>query len=391
MRILVVSPVATHPRNQGNSARIHALCKCLQALGHLVHFLYYPMEGLTDEQGGEMATCWDAFHSISCELSTSPVRPGSTHALDDWYDPRLGEFASTLHERWAFDAVIVNYVWISGVLESLPDDVCKIIDTHDVFGDRHKTFLEAGLAPEWFFTSPADERRGLARANIVIAIQDHEAGMFRALLQGHPVQVTTVGHAGPARFLPLRPVPPRPVIGYLGSGNPFNLSSIRRFAAEIAAAPDLARSFRFVLAGTICSRFPIPPAPFDMMGAVSDVLDFYSEVDIVLNPMVGGTGLKIKTLEGLSFGLPTLGTADAWMGISTPQDIWPDGTAPSMPEALRSIAGDPALTDALRIRCRDVYRSYLSDELIAVEQLLEAVARHALPTYPRHDRALPTT
>src|SRR4030095_13458821 len=106
MRILVVSPVASHPQNQGNSARIHALCKCLQALGYLVHFLYYPMEGLTAGQRAEMTQAWTAFHSIPCELQANPAPPGGAHALDDWYDPRLGEFACQLHERWCFDAVL---------------------------------------------------------------------------------------------------------------------------------------------------------------------------------------------------------------------------------------------------------------------------------------------
>lgn len=379
MRILLVSPVATHPRNQGNSARIYALCKCLQALGHLVHFLYYPMEGLALDQREEMANCWDGFHSIPCEIATSPAPPGATYALDDWYDPRLGEFARSLHERWDFDAAIVNYVWISGVLDSLPDAVCKIIDTHDTFGDRHKTFLDAGLVPEWFYTTPAEERRGLARANIVIAIQHLEANVFRSQLRGSAVEVLTVGHAGPARFLPASPVPARPVIGYLGSGNPFNMSSIRRFAEDVASIPDLAKSFRFVLAGTICNRFPIPPAPFEKLGMVSDVLDFYAQVDVVLNPMLGGTGLKIKTLEGLSFGLPLLGTVDAWAGIATPAQVWPDGTEHSMVDALRSIIDEPLLLDSLRARCRAVYRQYLSAELLAIRQLVERMAAHAIP------------
>ena len=376
MRILVVSPVATHPRNQGNSARIHALCKGLQALGHLIHFLYYPMEGLTPAQRDDMTACWDGFHSIPCEMSTSPAPAGSTYALDDWYDPRLGEHARALHERWVFDAVIVNYVWISGVLEALPDDLCKIIDTHDMFGDRHKTFLDAGLAPEWFYTTPEQERRGLARADLIMAIQHHEADSFATLLVDLPVQVMTVGHADPARFLATRPLPARPVVGYLGSGNPFNTSSVRRFAAEIASAPALARHYRFVLAGTICSRFPIAPAPFELMGPLPDVLDFYGKVDIVLNPMLGGTGLKIKTLEALSFGLPVLGTTDAWAGIATPEQVWPAGTAPSIPMALRSMVDEPALLEPLRERCRAIYRRYLGDELLAIRQLAERIGAH---------------
>jgi glycosyltransferase involved in cell wall biosynthesis len=374
MRILVVSPIASHPQNQGNSGRIHTLGRCLQALGHLVHFLYYPMEGLTAEQRRDMAQCWDAFHTISCELRTQPPSPGATHDLDDWYDPRLGRCARELHARWRFDAVLVNYVWMSGVLDALPDDLVKIVDTHDVFGDRHKTFIDVGLKPEWFYTTPTQERLGLSRADIVIAIQDREAEHFRALLGSSPTRVTTVGHGVPARFLHRRESAGPLAVGYLGSGNPFNTASIRRFVADLHSAPDLVPHFRFVLAGTICSRFPVAPAPFESLGTVDELRDFYAGVDLVLNPMVGGTGLKIKTLEALSFGLPVLGSDDAWVGIATPDDTWPGEPAPAPLDALRRIAGERALIDRLRERCRAVYLNYLQHQLRAIAGLFPSPA-----------------
>jgi hypothetical protein len=49
-------------------------------------------------------------------------------------------------------------------------------------------------------------------------------------------------------------------------------------------------------------------------------------------------------------------------------------------EALRSIGHDPVLLDALRDRCRDVYRAYLSDELVAIRQLVARIAAHVTPT-----------
>ena len=42
---------------------------------------------------------------------------------------------------------------------------------------------------------------------------------------------------------------------------------------------------------------------------------FYAAVDCVLNPMVPGTGLKIKTVEALAHGRPVLGTEWAFSGL----------------------------------------------------------------------------
>lgn len=385
MRLLVVSPIASHPQEQGNSARIFALCKSLQTLGHLVHFLYYPLEGLTAEQSHAMTDCWDGFHTLP--VGTPRARPplGMVYGIDDWYDPRLGQLAARLHHVWRFDAVLVNYVWMSGVLEELPSNLPSFIDTHDVFGDRQQAFADAGLAAEWFYTSVAEERRGLLRARCVIAIQEQEAAHFSRVLAGSSTRVVVIGQGVPRRFLPARERT-RPVVGYLGSGNPFNVSSIQRFARELKSAGRLEGAFDFVLAGRICDRLPDAPGPFKAVGPIGPLEDFYGRVDLVVNPMLGGTGLKIKTLEALSFGLPVLGTDAAWIGIGFPSDVLPEASDGLLP-ALRAIAEDYALLARVRERCRHVFNTYLGRQLNA---LVEVFGRGPTPPHlEERPRAMP--
>src|SRR4051794_21237288 len=161
-RVLLVSPIATHPQDQGNSSRIRSLGRMLQSAGIIVHFLYYQAEGLTAAQRLEMQACWDHFHPVPCRPGSMASPAGDAHRLDDWWDPSVGEVAARLHKRWHFQAVIANYVWFSGVLDAFGDDVLKVLDTHDVFGGRAERFTEAGLPPEWFYTTPEEEARGLA-------------------------------------------------------------------------------------------------------------------------------------------------------------------------------------------------------------------------------------
>ncbi|MDV6344902.1 glycosyltransferase family 4 protein [Nitrosomonas sp. Is37] len=314
MRILVISPTPSHPQNQGNSARIAVVCRQLQSLGHIIHFLYYTFEGLTDEQREEMSSSWDYFHTLPCDLPNTEKTLGDFYGIDDWYDPRLGEFAEELHRRWNFDMVWVNYVWFSAVLDSLPDTVFKIIDTHDVFGDRHLRFTEIGLEPEWFYTTIDEERFGLARAHQIIAIQDEEEAYFKRILKGTKTQVTTIGHIIPPRLSFRNHMNDKLTIGYLGSGNPFNVSSLKAFADALQSVPEIHQNYRFVLAGTICDKIKELP-PFEILGRIDDLDDFYHSVDIVINPMKSGTGLKIKTLEALSYGLPFWGSESSLLGI----------------------------------------------------------------------------
>lgn len=369
MRILVISPIASHPQNQGNSARIAAVCRQLQSLGHIVHFLYYPLEGLTDAQRQEMSASWDFFHSLPCDLPNTEKTLGDFYSVDDWYDPRLGEYAEQLHQRWNFDCVWVNYVWFSAVLDSLPDTVFKIIDSHDVFGDRHLRFTEIGLEPEWFYTTVDEERLGLTRAHLVIAIQNEEEAYFRKTLEGTQTQVATFGYITPPRFIARKPKDDKPTIGYLGSGNPFNISCIKDFAEAVQHAPEIQQHYRFILAGTICDKIKALP-PFEIVGRIDELDDFYRSVDIVINPMNSGTGLKIKTLEALSYGVSFIGTESAFVGIPIYH------ATEKQPLASQSAAGIDALFPKQSSVLSDkdaqlTFLSYISTHAKKLQELLE--------------------
>lgn len=311
--VLMVSPIPSHPQFQGNSARVFRMGQLMQLAGYPVHFVYYGLEGLTSQERIAHEACWDEFHYIQPEAGVSTPSMGDYYHIDDWYDHRVSELVGRLTECWDYVACLVHYVWFSKVLESVPSRVIKIIDTHDVFGDRHRIAREAGLEPVWFYTSPALEAEGLARADVVLAIQDEEASYFRSITTK---QVMSVGYVCPEHWLPAPATHIKKKVGYLGSGNPFNVASISSFEEAVLMCPVLLSYYEFHLAGAICRSFDVPDAQvFKCWGVVNNVTDFYQDMDLLINPMVGGTGLKIKSVEVMAYRRPLLATQDAMVGI----------------------------------------------------------------------------
>jgi glycosyltransferase involved in cell wall biosynthesis len=372
MRILIISPIPSHPQDQGNSARLYVFARSLQRLGHLVHLLYYPLEGLSPEQHAAMSFAWDGFHTLPCSVVPQSPLPEPYFNIDAWFSERLGNYAADLHQLWGFDIAVVNYVWMSATLDYLPNDLLKIIDTHDVFGGRAETFTSIGLKPEWFYTSPEQERIGLLRAHIVLAIQSAEEGYLRNLIGNSSTQVVTLGYAATPRYVrqstPVGAHNHRPLVGYIGSGNPFNVAAVKGFLDELQNSPELLRSFDFVFAGSICRSLPENPLSYKLLGRVDSLEIFYSQIDIAINPMTAGTGLKIKTLEALSFGVPLLGTADAWMGVATAAEVHPYCYGSKVSALLSHIASSGELT-ALKESCTRLFRSYLLRQLETTSQL----------------------
>lgn len=372
MHTLVVSPIPSHPQDQGNSARIHAMGEALRGLGHTLHFVYVMMEGLDPERASAMRGFWDFFYPV--ELSRSRQRAGAeAFLLDDWYERRLDPLLDRLFAEFRFDFMVVNYVWFSRAFLRAPAETVKVLDTHDVFGDRHRRLLADGIAPAWYWTTPSEEGEGLARADLVLAIQADEAATFRTL-SATPVRV--VGHLLPARFLPPpeRKAGSRPRVGYLASGNPTNVFSFENFCRSVRRRPELADAINFVAAGAICEASKDGEGVFRRLGYVADVDAFYAGVDAVINPNLGGTGLKIKSVEALSYGRPLIATADAMLGIESDAPEHRCASTDEMCEVLMHAAAEGGLSEMARTS-RRVFLDYQTAQF---EALIDVFGPYAL-------------
>jgi glycosyltransferase involved in cell wall biosynthesis len=311
MRCLVISPTPTHPQDAGNRQRIHALLSALRGFGHRVEFAFVQREAVAPEAIEAMRATWDALYLIPYDRSAESPSLDGTFALDDWFPPALEEAVATLAAAGPYDLVLAEYVFLSRALEFFPPGTLKVLDTHDVFADRHHRLEALGLPVGFFHTTVPEEARGLDRADLVLAIQDDERQVFEQVAES---PVVTLG------FMPeAAPLPPAPHaglrIGYFGSGNPLNGHALTRFlqALDPATLPALGAEMR-VAGGA--SRFAGPAQPGLLpMGGVGQPADFYRGVDLVVNPHEGGTGLKIKTVEALAYGLPVIGTAEAFRGL----------------------------------------------------------------------------
>ena len=368
LKVLVISPIPSHPAVQGNSVRIQAFGLELKRRGIKADFLYYGMEGLSKEQAEVMIGFWHRFFFVRSQPLPRPTFARSW-GIDDWCADQLCNTARELVATHQYDAVIVNYVWMSKVLAGIHGPL-KVIDTHDLFGDRHLTAEEQGLEPRWFFTTVDEERKGFERADIVIGIQERESEKIQQRFSG---PVVTIGHPVEPGFLTaLRRPNPSFTFGYLGSGNPWNVRSV--LAIDAALAQE--RVARWALAGTISRRrLLLRSHPF-LLGVVEQVDRFYDVVECVLNPMLGGTGLKIKTIEAIAFGKPVIGTRDAFEGMRAEHEFHRLDTIEQMIDAMKAYTTSGALREELVISSRRLFVDYMAEVTRSYDAFVALVRRH---------------
>lgn len=316
--VLIVSPAPVVPLNYGNRLRIHRVCERLKAQGARLHFLLYPAEAdwrfrLPRAAFQAHQALFDTFHIAPPTRPLHTGAEGTHHALDEWWDPAIGQYLDWLCHIQRFDAAIVNYTWLSRALDHLPGGCLKILDTHDRFSGRKELFIANGLEPEFFYMEAEEEARAFARADVVWAIKREEAEVFRTMTD---VPVLTVPHIDPVTRLDA----PRGEylrIGLIGANNNLNRENFERFLDDcVAHVRQHLTQVEVVVAGSVCKTLrPREEKFIRFLGYVDQTEDFYRAVDAVVVPMQFSTGLKIKTAEALSFAKPVLALAHAFEGF----------------------------------------------------------------------------
>jgi glycosyltransferase involved in cell wall biosynthesis len=342
-RLLVIAEIGCGPPYMGNRMRMRALLEECRGLGYEIHFAGVKFSGEEKaatmpyvdrwvwgfrgvEELGWWARQWDRVRWRPrwwMRRWLGRWKKGDEAGeenVDRWMAWHWVGEARRLQRRERYERVLVAYVFHAAFLEAFGGGCWKVVDTHDVFGRRRERLEAAGLRDYWFTTSESEERRALARADVVIAIQEKEAAYFRGLLGG-VVEVVEVGH-----FLEVggerceRKAEERPRVGFLGSDNPLNVDALRWFLGEVwpevvARIPGV----EFLVGGTVCGAVAGGGvAGVVLAGEVGDVgavAEFYGRCVCSVNPMRIGTGLKIKTVESMAHCCPVVSTPVGAAGL----------------------------------------------------------------------------
>jgi len=107
--------------------------------------------------------------------------------------------------------------------------------------------------------------------------------------------------------------------GLIATGNVFNIEGLKFLVRE--ALPLIRQQrpgFRLLLAGNIARAFLNSGLPTDgviVTGEIKNQSEFYGRIKICLVPLRNGTGVSIKTMEALSYGLPVVATRIGARGL----------------------------------------------------------------------------
>lgn len=335
--ILLVAPIPTHPPDGGNHARVLALAETLRQQGHTLTFVH---SAWCPGSRRQMRRYWGdryirvRYHwprslwlpillsRISQVLRLSVVHRWTrrwwlkNRPLDLWYDEHLDPVLKRVQAEQHFDAVLVVYTHWTRAFEQFGPETLKMLDTQDILTDRYRLWVTSRNVPRfWPWGSVSltseDESRGLARTDVILAIQSTEAEHYQRQSER---RVVTVGHLL-AEIDPPATSPASQDLLFVGSIWGPNVEGMRWFLEEVwPSVRQQVPAARLRIAGRVCGCLPATEGCLKL-GVVRDLNALYRQVAVAINPVPSGTGLAIKSIEALGFGRPLVASSCGARGL----------------------------------------------------------------------------
>jgi len=233
---------------------------------------------------------------------------------------------------------ILEYLELAPLLSFIPPGVKTILDTHDLASEREGSFKDHGLHAAWDISweeevdlfKKFDSLIMIKRADLEKTAQ--RISRDRLIYASHPVQ--TQGQE-------LREEVKN--IGFIATEYPPNVDAISWFINHVW--PRIKREhpkLSLCIGGNVgnvlldCTEAEIRVPGFDearkkinsgawgidIRGFVPELSAFYDDMDLIINPVRIGAGIKVKNIEALGAGLPLITTSHGARGM---EEAAPEG------------------------------------------------------------------
>lgn len=316
-----------HPeKHEGNSVGMRFWLEQFERRGYQVHLLYY-MYDVGDVTAAMRKRAKERYYAVH-EIPVKSRLVGYNTNLrnvhhDDWCGVEVIEKVKQLVAAYSFDICLTNYTFFTSIFEYLPAYTERILFTHDKFANRNKRMVEQGYDESgWMSLTEEGEKAACCRAHSIIAVQDDEAAYFSKLVPAS-IPVYAVPSLPEMQYLSVSDQFPI-VIGYIGSHNYINEQNLSEFLEELAKKEELLDRVHVIIAGgtsdfiqDFCPKHILDTVPHTLLGRVDSLCSFFQQCSVVINPERGGTGIKIKSLDTLSFGVPLVCTKAGAVGLES--------------------------------------------------------------------------
>ena len=308
MKILYFDPENPATSNQENNARAFALLQYFKNRNHKIDYIgiasksfsEVDLEAIKNVNLIENGFLLKRDKRISKTLSylfTYAIPNKLKGRIRDFDRTRFGhknQFSKILKDN-QYDYIIISYAyWAELIRENKYLKNAKlIIDTHDFLTSQFQNQKRFNLGK--YFNKEVELLNLFQKIWVISSDENYVFSQFVSS------DVITIPHALEVKFQ-LNSTKKYDLV-YVASSNEHNVKSAKWFFEEVY--PKLNTTLSICVVGKINEYIPELPN-VTKIHFLEDLNQVYSESRVAICPMLSGTGLKIKVVEALSYGLPVV-------------------------------------------------------------------------------------
>jgi glycosyltransferase involved in cell wall biosynthesis len=232
-------------------------------------------------------------------------------SLESYAYPNLIKQFQNIVQQNQYDYILISYVNWADLLKHINTNKVKTILTVEDFISMNNYERNSGKYNLGKSINEEIERINLF--NKAICISKEEANFFERACKD--VEFHHIPHFLENKFSEVKKDTD---IVFVGSDNPFNRDGMIWFFEYVM--PHLSDIYKIKIIGKVNEHLEKYKNRFkniEFISYVENLDDIYSKSKISICPLQGGTGLKIKVVESLSYGVPVLCTKYGIVGMDS--------------------------------------------------------------------------
>ncbi len=328
MRILDVSPRPSSLRERGSAVRIDGLLRGLSREHEVRQFVQTVRDGSRVEIAPppyaelRFSSPVSDFTLELCNRAwtNAPILAGAGLRLTR--PQRLRELLA-----WA-DVTLIEFPWQVEACRRMAPNARLVYASHNVEAQKFPSWSEAVgrplTSPLWCRLIERYERRAVGAADLVIAVSEDDRAEFVRRYGADPDSIFVIPNgADTTAYGPILAsqraaakqalgLPDQPTVLFAASSSPPNVAGVR----WVERLAHQARELTFLVTGAVGSLVRDYASNLVVSGFVEDFGICLGAADISICPIEHGGGTKIKLLESLAAGLPTVAFAESLRGLA---------------------------------------------------------------------------
>jgi len=228
--------------------------------------------------------------------------------LSDYAFPGMISLFQKIIKKNKYDFIIIGYVyWANLLKENIPPNIIKVLTIEDFIS---KKLHEDGLSPINIEVSIKEEIERVNLFDKVICLSYEELQFFSKFAPNPEYYYLPVFMEAKSKKSEKKVYD----ILFIGFDNFSNRNGLKWFFDQVY--PLLDKKLNILIAGKI-SKFAPQLPNVTCVEYFEDIGDAYARSKITINPLQDGTGMKVKVIESMSYGIPIVNTPRGLCGLKS--------------------------------------------------------------------------